>query len=42
MNDHAPGIGMWKHYNCPACIFRGQARPDTKKRGNHMFTADGA
>lgn len=42
MHDPAPGIGVWKHYNCPACIYRGQSRPDMKKRGNHMFTSDGA
>lgn len=42
LNDPVPAFGMWKHYNCPACIHRGQSRPDTKKRGNHRFDADGS
>lgn len=42
MNDPAPAIGAWKHYNCPACVYRGQSRPDTKHRGNHLFNADGS
>ena len=42
MNDPVPGIGMWTHHNCPACVFRGHSRPDTKNRGNHMYNADGS
>lgn len=41
MTDFAPAMDMWSHHNCPACTSRGQARPDTKGRGNHMFTSDG-
>lgn len=42
MNDPAPAIGVWKNYNCPACVYRGQSRPDVKRRGNHMFTSEGS
>lgn len=42
MNDYAPAIGSWTRHNCPACVHRGQSRPDTKQRGNHMFNADGS
>ena len=39
--DPVPAINQWKRHNCPACVFRGQGRPDTRGRGNHMFNADG-
>ncbi|GCJ80204.1 hypothetical protein VWJ57_04210 [Escherichia coli O157] len=42
MNDPVPAIGTWSRHNCPACVFRGHSRPDTKHRGNHMFNADGS
>lgn len=42
MNDPAPGIGVWNRHNCPMCVHRGQSRPDTRQRGNHMFTHEGA
>jgi hypothetical protein len=42
MNDPAPIMERWNQHNCPACIFRGQSRPDTKGRGNHMFRNDGS
>lgn len=42
MNDPVPAIGSWTQHNCPACIHRGQSRPDSKKRGNHMFNSDGS
>lgn len=42
MNDPAPAIGVWKNYNCPACVYRGQSRPDVRHRGNHMFTSEGS
>lgn len=42
MNDPAPPVGSWVRHNCPACVFRGQSRPDTRTRGNHMFTAEGS
>lgn len=41
MQDPVPGMGAWKHHNCPACVFRGQPRPDTRGRGNHVFNNDG-
>lgn len=42
MNDPVPAIGVWKSYNCPACVYRGQSRPDVRHRGNHMFTNEGS
>lgn len=42
MNDPVPAIGAWKNYNCPACVYRGQSRPDVRHRGNHMFTNEGS
>ena len=42
MGDFSPAIDSWTNHNCPACIHRGQSRPDTRKRGNHMFTSDGS
>lgn len=42
MNDPVPAIGVWKNYNCPACVYRGQSRPDVRHRGNHMFTNEGS
>lgn len=42
MNDPVPAVGLWKSYNCPACVYRGQSRPDVKHRGNHMFTNEGS
>lgn len=41
MQDPVPAMGSWKHHNCPACVFRGQPRPDTRQRGNHVFNNDG-
>lgn len=41
MSDFAPAMDTWSHHNCPACVSKGQSRPDTKGRGNHMFTSDG-
>lgn len=42
MHDPAPIMDRWNNHNCPACVFRGQSRPDTKGRGNHMFMNDGS
>lgn len=42
MQDYAPCIGMWKQHNCPVCVQRGQSRPDTRGRGNHLFSSDGS
>ena len=42
MNDPVPALGVWKSYNCPACVYRGQSRPDVRHRGNHMFTNEGS
>lgn len=42
MNDPVPALGHWNRHNCPACVFRGQSRPDVRQRGNHMFTVDGS
>jgi|AGFT01.1.fsa_nt_gi DNA primase (bacterial type) len=41
MQDPVPAMGAWKHHNCPACVFKGQPRPDTRGRGNHVFNNDG-
>lgn len=40
-NDPVPAMNQWKRHNCPACVYRGQGRPDTRSRGNHMFNSDG-
>jgi hypothetical protein len=42
MHDPAPVMDRWNQHNCPACVTRGQSRPDTKARGNHMFRNDGS
>lgn len=42
MHDPAPMMDRWNQHNCPACVTRGQSRPDTKGRGNHMFRNDGS
>lgn len=42
MHDPVPTTDRWHQHNCPACIHRGQSRPDSKHRGNHMFTHDGS
>lgn len=36
-----PVLDSWHQHNCPACAFRGHARGDQKKRGNHMFSSNG-
>lgn len=42
MHDPVPVMDRWSQHNCPACITRGQSRPDSKGRGNHMFLNDGS
>lgn len=34
--------GRWIPHNCPACIYNGQPRNDTKKRAGQMHGADGS
>lgn len=41
MLDAAPILDTWRSHNCPACVYRGHARGDTKGRGNHRFNTDG-
>lgn len=41
-NDPVPIMDRWNQHNCPVCTSRGQSRPDTKCRGNHMFLNDGS
>lgn len=36
-----PAMDSWRQHNCPACVFMGHARGDSKKRGNHMFSSTG-
>jgi len=32
--------GGWQSFNCPACVKRGEPRPDTKQRGGLKFEGD--
>lgn len=35
-------VGRWIPHNCPACIYNGQPRNDTRKRAGQMHGADGS
>lgn len=41
LSDYNTATDSWIHHNCPACTSFGQPRPDTRGRGNHMYTSTG-